>query len=54
MVRVDEVVETKYPPGDKVSTDPTGQLGVNTVFTDSNELLFPNSCWYTIIYKFYQ
>ena len=23
MVRVDEVVETKYPPGDKVSTDPT-------------------------------
>ena len=24
MVRVDEVVETKYPPGDKVSTDPTG------------------------------
>ena len=24
MVPVDEVVETKYPPGDKVSTDPTG------------------------------
>ena len=23
MVRVDEVVETKYPPGDKVSTAPT-------------------------------
>ena len=30
MVRVDEVVETKYPPGDKVSTDPTGEDNRNT------------------------
>ena len=26
MVRVVEVVETKYPPGDKVSTAPTGMI----------------------------
>ena len=24
MVRVDEILETKYPPGNNVSADPTG------------------------------